>query len=71
MVLSVGNEFLTRLLSYLIPIILSDFLIFDVNVLISGFHLLSKFLFTFFDSGDSVHQKGNKSNPTAEHSDFL
>ena len=69
MVLSVGNEFVTRLLSYLIPIILSDFLIFEL--LISGFYLLSKFLFTFFDSGDSVHQKGNKSNPTAEHSDFL
>ena len=69
MVLSVGNEFVTRLLSYLIPIILSDSLIFEL--LISAFPVLSKFLFTFFDSGDSVHQKGNKSNPTAEDSDFL
>ena len=64
MVLLEGNEFVIRLLSYLIPIILSDFLIFELL-------LLSKFLFTFFDSGDSVHQMGNKSNPTAEHSDYL
>ena len=73
MVLSEGNKFVTQLLKNPFSLLVAaynPFLFLIFELLISGFPLLLKF-FIFFDSGDSVHQKENKSNPTAEHSDFL